>query len=117
LTIPLFCVTIETVQGGDSLPYQKRREAHVKIGIKKTVEVEATRLQIYAKVRDAGCYTVYDQAGEEIGMHDGYVPSFFPEDHYGDYLILDIDLETGRILNWKAPTAEQILALLEVQED
>ena len=84
----------------------------MKIGIQKTVEVEAARLQVYAKVCDAGCYTVYDQHGEEIGMRDGYVPSFFPGDHYGDYLILDIDLETGQILNWKRPTAGEVVEML-----
>lgn len=31
-----------------------------------------------------------------------------PGQHYGDYVILDIDLDTGKILNWKPPTAEQI---------
>jgi len=84
----------------------------MKIGITKTVEVEAKTIQVYAKVRDAGCYAVYDQHGDEIGMHDGYVPKFFPGEHYGDYLILDIDLETGQITNWKPPTAEQIQAML-----
>lgn len=31
-----------------------------------------------------------------------------PGEHYGDYLILEIDLDTGQIKNWKAPTAKQI---------
>ena len=32
----------------------------------------------------------------------------FIKKHYGDYLILDIDLETGQILNWKKPTREDL---------
>ena len=84
----------------------------MKIGIQKTVEVEAKTLEIHAKVNDMGCYTIFDQDGEELGMHDGYVPRWIPGE-YGDYLILRIDLETGQILNWTPPTAEQIQDLLE----
>jgi len=43
--------------------------------------------------------------------YDGYVPDWFPtpaEKHYGDYVSLDIDLDTGRILNWKKPTQAQL---------
>ncbi len=42
--------------------------------------------------------------------YDGYVPDFFPDEHYGDYVMLDIDLATGRILNWKVPTAKDLAA-------
>jgi len=89
----------------------------MKIGIQKMVEVEAKSVQVYAKVRDAGCYTIKDQHGAEIGMHDGYVPGWFPGEHYGDYLILEIDLETGQILNWKPPTAQQIQETLRDDND
>ena len=46
-----------------------------------------------------------------VGRYDGYVPSWFPnsqEDHYGDYIQLDIDVDTGKILNWKKPTAKML---------
>lgn len=33
--------------------------------------------------------------------YNGYVPSFMPGEHYGDYLMIDIDPYTGLILNWK----------------
>jgi hypothetical protein len=42
---------------------------------------------------------------------DGYVPLWFPNphvEHYGDYVRLDIDLETGQIINWKRPTQKQL---------
>jgi hypothetical protein len=42
---------------------------------------------------------------------DGYVPSWFPNpnvEHYGDYVQLHIDLETGQIINWKRPTQKQL---------
>lgn len=46
--------------------------------------------------------------GKETKNHDGYVPDFFPEEHYGDYIELDIDIDTGQILNWKKPTQAQL---------
>lgn len=72
----------------------------MQLEIKKTVQVEAKTLQIHAKVADAGTYTLLDQDGEEIVEVDGYVPSFLPGDHYGDYIMLDVDMKTGVIKNW-----------------
>ena len=46
-----------------------------------------------------------------IGYYDGYVPNWFPNpdtSHYGDYVQLTIDIETGKILGWKKPTAEDL---------
>jgi hypothetical protein len=40
--------------------------------------------------------------------YDGYVPEFMPGDHYGDYVMMDIDVATGHILNWKTPTSKQL---------
>ena len=31
-----------------------------------------------------------------------------PGQHYGDYLDLEIDMDTGIIKNWKVPTADQV---------
>lgn len=45
---------------------------------------------------------------ELVGEYEGYVPSFFPDEHYGDYVILKIDIDTGRILNWKKPTEDDL---------
>lgn len=36
--------------------------------------------------------------------HEGYVPDFMPEQHWGDYVELDIDVDSGQIINWKVPT-------------
>ena len=43
-----------------------------------------------------------------VGEYMGYVPDFFPGKHYGDYVLLNIDIETGQILNWKKPTEDQL---------
>lgn len=76
----------------------------MKIGMKKTVDVDVRTVSVHVKVRDEGFYTIKDQDGEVLYSEGGYVPGFFPGNHFGDYLILDIDLETGQILNWEAPT-------------
>jgi len=86
----------------------------MKIGIKKTVDVEAKELRIHMKVCDGFEAAIYDKDGEQIGQdYEGYVPGFMPGEHYGDYLILNIDLETGRILNWVAPSITEITEFLE----
>jgi hypothetical protein len=46
--------------------------------------------------------------GKQIGDYDGYVPEFMPGEHYGDYVRLVIDIDTGKILNWKKPTKKQL---------
>lgn len=78
------------------------------IAMKKEVQVQAKTISIYAKCSDCCSASLKDQDGNEIQDHDGYVPSFMPGEHFGDYLILEIDLDTGKILNWKPPTADQI---------
>lgn len=79
------------------------------IAMKKEVQVEAKTLSIYCKVCDNFTASLLDQNGETIhDQEDGYVPGFMPGEHFGDYLILEVDMDTGQIKNWKAPTAEAI---------
>lgn len=79
------------------------------IAMKKEIQVEAKVLKIHLKVRDEFTASLVDQNGDEIHtQEDGYVPGFMPGPHYGDYVILDVDLDTGQILNWKPPTAKAI---------
>lgn len=81
----------------------------MKIGITKPVEVEAKTLKIHCKVCDNFTASLHDQDGAEIhSQEDGYVPGFMPGEHYGDYLILDIDIDTGQVVNWNQPTAEDL---------
>jgi hypothetical protein len=56
----------------------------------------------------AKCSDMFSARLDDGREYDGYVPNFFPEDHYGDYVQLDIDLATGQILNWKAPTQKEL---------
>lgn len=63
-------------------------------------------LTISAKCSDmfSACF----QDGETVKNYQGYVPDFFPEEHYGDYVEFKIDIDTGKILNWKKPTAKDL---------
>lgn len=75
----------------------------------KAVPVNAKTLRMCLKVRDEFTADVLDEDGIVLGgQEDGYVPSFMPGDHYGDYVMLDIDLDTGLVTNWVVPSAEQI---------
>ena len=57
-------------------------------------------VHICAKCSDLCFSQVLDEGGAVIAEHDGYVPDFMPGEHYGDYVELDIDIKTGKILNW-----------------
>ena len=48
------------------------------------------------------------EGSDFLGGYDGYVPDFFPGQHYGDYVQMDIDIATGKILNWKVPTNKDL---------
>jgi hypothetical protein len=77
----------------------------VKIG-DKTVDVN--RISISAKCSDLCSSQLQDKDGKVVAEHNGYVPALMPEEHCGDYVILDIDLETGTILNWKRPSKKVV---------
>lgn len=80
----------------------------MEIDIEKKVKVQAKTLKLHMKVCDEFEGTLCDQDGDSLKVYSGYVPGFFPGQHYGDYLILDIDIDTGQITNWKTPTASDI---------
>ncbi len=90
----------------------------MQINLTKVVPVDAKELRIHIKVSDRFTAAIYDQDGKEIGgQDDGYVPDFMPGQHYGDYVILNIDLDSGRVTNWKTPTAEQVEEFISGEED
>jgi hypothetical protein len=64
-------------------------------------------LNISAKCSDL-CWASLKEDGKEVATHDGYVPDFMPGTHYGDYIELSIDIDTGQILNWEKPTKAQL---------
>lgn len=60
-----------------------------------------TVLSINAKCSDLYSHQIFTKEGKLYREYVGYVPSFMPGNHYGDYIELDIDPYTGKILNWK----------------
>jgi hypothetical protein len=67
-------------------------------------KVDVNRIYINAKCSDLCFAQLKDGEGRVVAEHDGYVPALMPEEHYGDYVELEIDLETGTILNWVRPS-------------
>lgn len=82
----------------------------------KTVKINAKILKICLKVVDQFVATLYDQDGEAIKSYEGYVPSLMPGQHYGDYVMLDIDIDTGQITNWKKLSPEIVQEFVEASE-
>lgn len=90
----------------------------MKINQMKQVQVEAKTLHVHLKVRDEFGGKITDQDGNTlVDKEDGYVPGFMPGEHYGDYVILDIDLDSGKIINWKTPTASELEEFINAKED
>lgn len=72
------------------------------------MEHDAKTLRIHMKCRDEFECSILDEKYNCIKDYEGYVPDLMPGEHYGDYLILNIDLETGMITNWETPTKESL---------
>lgn len=80
----------------------------MKICFQRPVEVEAKTLKIHTRVRDEFTASLLDENGNVLADYEGYVPGFMPGEHFGDYIILDIDIDTGQITNWEVPSRAQI---------
>lgn len=68
---------------------------------------------ICAKCSDLCSVTLYGEDGNEIVERNGYVPDWMPDEHYGDYVMLEIELATGKILNWKVPEVKTLEKWIE----
>lgn len=92
----------------------------IKVKKKELVEVGAKTLKLTLKVRDEFSYQILDNDGKTVVDKDGcYVPDFMPGEHYGDYVLLDIDMETGQITNWPKPNvlAQKLQDMLDNEEE
>lgn len=64
-------------------------------------------IHLSAKCSDCCQVSITDDKGSKVlAEHNGYVPEIIPNE-YSDYVLLKIDSETGRILNWET-TQEQL---------
>lgn len=75
------------------------------------------KLSLLVKVSDLCNYALLDQNNNAVAKRSGYLPEFVPGDVGGDYLHLDIDLETGRIINWVAPTTKDLENIIDEGDD
>ena len=73
-------------------------------------------IDISAKCSDMFSAVLSD-GKEFVGEYNGYVPGFFPGEHYGDYVMLKIDTETGQILNWRKPTQKDLKIFTETDAE
>lgn len=92
------------------------------VNVIKPIEIDIKVMRIHMKVRDEFECRILDNENKSIMKYEGYVPSIMPNDfngdsHFGDYLCLDIDIETGQILNWKKPTIEQLVKFINDNEE
>lgn len=67
------------------------------------------KVKVSAKCSDLCWVLLEDTEGNTVAENDGYVPGFMPGEHYGDYVELEIDPNTGIILNWDKPTRKQMV--------
>jgi len=65
-------------------------------------------LKISAKCSDL-CSTSFTNAKGKVTESDGYVPKGIGIDLWGDYVELDIDMETGQIQNWKPVSDARVI--------
>ena len=79
----------------------------------------AQTIRINAKCSDC-CFTqALDADGNVLAEKDGYVPDFMPGQHFGDYIELSIDVQSGKLLNWGTlpPESTKILNNLASEEE
>lgn len=89
----------------------------MEINATKIVKINAKILSIYMKVCDRFCAQLRDESGETLKDYEGYVPDIMPGKHSGDYVILDIDIDTGIIKNWSVPSAKMIEDFIKEGEE
>lgn len=89
----------------------------MELEIKKPQTVNAKILKIHLKVSDSFSAALVSDKGEQIHFQEeGYVPDFMPGNHYGDYVMLDVDIDTGQIVNWVQPGPEEIQKWIEEEK-
>lgn len=72
------------------------------------------KILVYAKCNDCCFVSVIDDDGTVLRDHDGYVPKIISND--SDGLDLEIDIKTGQILNWRAPSDDEIKSFINQEE-
>jgi hypothetical protein len=61
--------------------------------------INLSTIKISAKCSDLFSMEIIDNKNNLINKYNGYVPKFIT-DRYGDFVEFEIDINTGKILNW-----------------
>lgn len=67
------------------------------------------KILLNAKCSDMCQVALLGADNELMAEHIGYVPPYIPND-WGDYVVLEIDPDTGVILNWNAAAVKEAIA-------
>lgn len=95
---------------GDLIPFRDGDDWNVSIDIDKGIIMkwpQGTTAEIHYKVCDDGTYFLKEEDETIRLIKEDYVPNIMPGEHFGDYIILNVD-ETGKITNWVPVTQEMI---------
>lgn len=86
--------------------------------MKQTELKKVKVIKLTTRTGDAVAQSFHDKDGKKLAEKVGYAPQFFPngEHNFGVFLELDIDLATGKILNWTPPTETQLAEALKEEE-
>ena len=68
-----------------------------------------TTISISAKCSDMFFASICKDGAGQIGEYDGYVPECFGPNGYGDYVKLEVNVETGQIVGWDAEAAKEFV--------
>ena len=68
-----------------------------------------TTVSISAKCSDMFFASINKDGEGQIGEYDGYVPKVFGPNGYGDYVELEVNVETGQIVGWDAQLAKKFV--------
>lgn len=79
----------------------------------KIVVEDAKALHLCLKVSDCFNAQLLTAEARVLAEYSDYVPDFMPGYHYGDYVIFEIDIDTGMIKNWNKPSSSQLEAFIE----
>ncbi len=74
----------------------------------KRVSAQTKTLNLYIKERGEFGAFLINQDGCGLAVYEDFLPDFIPLQPCSHYFMLAIDMNTGKITNWKKPTPEQI---------
>lgn len=79
--------------------------------------MKAKTLKLRCNVFEEFNAELVDEEGRLVSeVEDEHIPPWFPSDEYDMAITLEIDIATGRIVNWTPPTAEQLNKTFDIDD-